>query len=334
MTNGTNELLLFVLGGLVLSIVLFSLQRRRKIEYIMLGVGLLLMLATLAFILLDQRFEPTQTAFASDQQPGAAALLLPNTATLDTPTPDPPEDESSSTAPVPATSEPAPTPTSMPPATLGPTPLPQAQAIVRASMVNVHEGPSARKDPESGEDIYKPITTKGRGEVLGVLGRGILDNPWVQVQLDGDRTGWVSAALGFVELTVPIETLPLVGWYPPTSVLQKTIPLDGPHALKVVNEEEQDVVIVLAQDGNPIVVLYVRAGGDSTAVALPDGTYEVFDSRGANWNGREFMTDAQRTRRYELLPFALGESGNPVTGILTIDSTTCWRRPGSSNCWS
>jgi hypothetical protein len=206
----------------------------------------------------------------------------------------------------------------MPTATLDPTPLPQA--IVQEELVNVREGPSARKDPESGEDIYKPIVTKKRGEVLEVIGRGILDDPWVQVRLDGDRTGWVRTAPGFVELTVPIETLPLVGWYPPTSVLQKAIPLEGPHFLKVVNEGEQDAVVVLAHDGKAVVVLYVRAGGEYTAVGIPDGTYVVFKSRGANWNGREFMTDAQRTRRNEPLPFARSESGNPVMWTLTIAS--------------
>lgn len=317
-------LLLLLLAGIVLPVVVFFLLHQGKITYTALVAGVLavlMMLTTLAVLMQHQRSESPQTAFGAEQQPDATALLLPSTATLDILTPRAPEDEAPSTAPVLATREPVPQPTTMPTATFVPTSLPQAQAIVRRELVDVREGPSAGKDPESGEDIYKPILTKGQGEVLEVLGRGILDDPWVQVRLDGERTGWVRTAPGVVELTVPIETLPLVGWYPPTSVLQTTRPLEGPHALKVVNEGEQDVVIVLAQNGETVVVLYVRAGEDYTAVGIPDGTYEVFDIQGANWNGREFMTDAQRTRWDEPLPFVLGESGKPVVWTLTIDST-------------
>ncbi len=157
--------------------------------------------------------------------------------------------------------------------------------------------------------------------MLEVVGRGFLDNPWVQVRLDGDRTGWVSTDPTYAKLTVPIETLPLVAWYPPNSVLQKVpMTLDGPHVLEVVNNGEQDAVLVLAQNGDPVIVLYVRAGADYTAFGVPDGTYEVFDSRGANWNGREFMTDAQRSLWDEPLLFALDESGEPGGWTLTLDA--------------
>jgi len=208
----------------------------------------------------------------------------------------------------------------MPTATPEPTPTPLAQAIVRGEAVNVREGPSARKGP-NGQDIYRPIERKQRGDVLEVLGRGILDNPWVQVRLDGDRTGWVSTDPAFAELTVPIETLPLVGWYPPTGILQTTTLLNGSHDLEVVNNRTRDTVLVLAQDAKPVVAVYVRSGDQGIVSGIPDGTYEIFDSTGADWNGREFMMNAQRFRWREPLPYELSEDGSATIWTLTVGAS-------------
>lgn len=229
-----------------------------------------------------------------------------------------PTEEPTATEEIVATEEPTEEPVATEEATAAP-PAEPVKAIVRNTTVNIREGPSARKDA-NGQDIYRIITTRNQGDELEVLGRGFLDFPWVQVRIEGEQTGWVSADPAFAEVAVPLESLPLVSWYPPDSILQRTIELDGPHSMEVENLGERDAVLVLAQELNPVLAVYVRAGQTYTVDGIPNGTFDVFDSRGGNWNGREFMSDASRSKWTEPLPFANNENGNPIIWTLTLDS--------------
>ena len=211
------------------------------------------------------------------------------------------------------TRTPKPTPTiqplstAIPPtSTPEPTPTQQPQAHVLAGPLNVREGPSRS---------YPVITQKQTGDALDVIGRSITDQPWVQVRLSPDRTGWVSANPELAQLSVAIDTLPLAGWYPPTGILQQVNVLKGVNAFKIENDGESDVVVVLAKDARPIVTSYVRGKTDFTIEGIPDGTYEVFYSRGTNWDGQEFMDTSQRAKFVDPFPFETAQTGPSIWTI-------------------
>ena len=187
-----NLLLLGMLTGIVVPIVLFFLQHRGTFEYLVFGVGVLMILVTLAIVMLEQRSEPPQPAFGTDQQPGAAALLLPSTSpeTQAPPAPSaaPSGPVSSTTASVPvATRTVAPfldAPTPGPTEDEAPGAAPEALVgTVRAEVANV------RRDPAPVSPI---VGTVARSDELIVIGT---EEGWYQVRL-GERHAPQSALRG------------------------------------------------------------------------------------------------------------------------------------------
>ncbi len=176
-----NLLLLVMLAGILLPMVLFFSERRGKVEYIVFGAGVFMILATLAILMLQQRSEDPQTAFGTDQEPGAAALLLPSTSTETQAPPDP-----SATSKAPASSATASTPVAAETVDAtrdAPTPRPTED-----------EAPSA--SPESLISTVRVGTANVRREPAAnspIVGTVALDDELVVIDIEN---GWYLVRLG------------------------------------------------------------------------------------------------------------------------------------------
>ena len=191
-----NLLLLVLLTGILFPAVLFFRERRGRIEYIVFGTGVLIILGTLAILTLEQRSEDPQTALDSDQELGAPALLLPSTSTetqapvSSTSTPERPAASATATAPVAAGTAGArastpvavgtvgatrDAPTSRPTEDEAPGASPEALiSTVRVGTANV------RREPAANSPVVGTVALNDELVVLDSL------NGWYQVQL-GER---------------------------------------------------------------------------------------------------------------------------------------------------
>ena len=191
-----NLLLLVMVAGIVLPAVLFFLERRGRIEYMVFGAGVLIILATLAFLMLEQRSETPQTAFGTDQQASAAALLLPSASVEVQGLPDPgatperPASSATATAPLAASTAGATASTPVAAETVGatrdvPTPRPTEDEAPGASpealISTVRVGTAnVRREPAANSPIVGTVALNDELVVLDFL------NGWYQVRL-GER---------------------------------------------------------------------------------------------------------------------------------------------------
>lgn len=161
---------------------------------------LVILAGSLTSCLLFRRTTPTETPVAAVFT--ATATLLPPTST---PMPAPPTDT------------PAPTATG----TLVPTPQPTATpaaptARVTADILN------ARAEPNTDSEI---LTKLQQGTMLPVVGRNIAGD-WVLITLSDGTEAWLSA--DWVELSVPIDSLPIKEVAPPTETPVPATPTPTP----------------------------------------------------------------------------------------------------------
>ncbi len=181
-----NLLLLAILAGILIPAGLFFRERRGRMEYIVFGTGVLTILATLAILIVQQRSEPPETTLGAEEEPGAAALLLPDTETPVSPTSPPEQPAASATVSTAAADEtaaatpdvPAPRPTEdgAPPASPeAPPAAPEAPVTtVRVGTANV------RREPAANCPVVGTVALNDELVVLDSL------NGWYQVQL-GER---------------------------------------------------------------------------------------------------------------------------------------------------
>ncbi len=265
--------------------------------------GIALLAAGYGFGARGSAKEPQVMAIA--QPPVVAAAV-----TTETPTSEPSPTADPTATPRP-TKTPRPTATPRPTSTPLPTATPLPQVAVQRPQLNVCEGPD--------KDKYIAITAVPAGTAFEVLGKSYTSQRWVQVQL-GDRTGWVYA--DFTDLSSDVyNSLPARGWWPATGVIQRPDKRRGEGRFKIENEGQRDAVVVLTKDEQPHVVVYVRAGDVFTVEGIPDGTYEVLDMTGSDWNGREFLTLGRRSRFVEPFPFVTTATQYPGW-VITLGSTS------------
>ena len=211
MTDGL--LLLVLIDGLVVVVLLFSRKERETLEYLVFGAGVLIILATLVIWWVEQRSEPPQTALGIEQEPGAAAPLLPGTETQApvSPTSTPQRPAASATASTPVAAKtvaatpdvptPRPTedeaPTSSPEGSTASPEAPPASSEAPVTTVRV-ESANIRREPTRTSPIVGNVARNDELVVLNV------QNGWVLVQL-GERhapssvlrggQGWISGEL-------------------------------------------------------------------------------------------------------------------------------------------
>ena len=92
--------------------------------------------------------------------------------------------------------------------------------------------------------------------------------------------------------------------------------------LTVDNGNELDAVVTLAQAGAPAVSMYVRHGAKATLNRIPDGSYQVFFTVGADWNGEDrlFTRSCGFSKFDDLASYATTQDGGR-TRYVTYDVT-------------
>ncbi len=65
-------------------------------------------------------------------------------------------------------------------------------------------------------------------------------------------------------------------------------PGSGEGEITAENGADHDTVVTLSQDGRAVGSFYVARGETAQMTNIPDGTYDVFFTSGADWNGDEF----------------------------------------------
>lgn len=248
-------------------------------------VGLLLGLAACSV------FSPQSTTALETQI--AAKIYATLTASAPTPLPPP------TTAPAPS-------------ATPGPTISPTAltQAIVRANLLNLREGPGTN---------YLVLQTLKANDKLGVVAQ-YNNCAWYKVKAPDGSLGWVLGDPTYIETTIDCRLLAHGAFRPPNG----TVVLDartrgGNGQLQIENGGALDALVILVgSDGKPLVAFYVREKENFTLFNIPDGNYQLFFAKGNSWDGmdRVFM-DQIAIRKINL----------PLEFTTTNTSTPVWKIP-------
>jgi hypothetical protein len=129
---------------------------------------------------------------------------------------------------------------------------------------------------------------------------------------DAEATSGLRTALATVHGKLPAGrdalTLPAAGQKPGSrpdnGELLRADQLDGDGQLKVQNGGN-DAVVTLSKKGKPVVSVYIRANKDITVKGVRDGSYTVFFTSGARWDGkvRAFGRDCTFQRIQEQAAF-------------------------------
>lgn len=183
------------------------------------------------------------------------------------------------------------------------TPIPLPQAVVQIAKLNVREGPGTQYKP--------PRTQVNAKDSLTILGHAP-GQPWIKVRLSDASEGWISAAPGHVTLSVPIDSLPVAYFRPPSGIVQSTKQLTGRGQLKILNDSSEDDVITVARDKSLLAAVYVRAGETYLVDKIPDGAYTVFISSGSDWDGHKFNREMQSERFEDTFPYTTRREGDKV----------------------
>ncbi|MFB9719093.1 hypothetical protein [Planobispora longispora] len=88
----------------------------------------------------------------------------------------------------------------------------------------------------------------------------------------------------------------------------------GRGSMKVHNGGKQDAVVVVTRGGKRVLSFYVRKKGRTTISGMRDGTYRVFYTTGADWDGkaRAFTRSCDFTEFGKKVPFKTTYSGGYV----------------------
>jgi uncharacterized protein YgiM (DUF1202 family) len=200
-----------------------------------------------------------------------------------------------------ATARPTITPT--PPPSLTPVP----DAVVAGATVNLREGP--------GTD-YAVLGQVSRAEALRVAGQS-KNCGWLKVTTSSGTTGWVSGDPALVRLQRPCQGLPHGTYRPPTGLL-KVGPGGGLGELSVENGTANDGLAVLTTTaGQTVMAAYIRSNTTYKLSAIPDGTYRLYFSTGAGWDGDDSrFTERPRFSRFEdPFPFKTTETTYTIWNV-------------------
>ena len=230
------------------------------------------------------------TAVPTIAVPTTAATATPSVTASPTRTP-------SDTPTVASSATPSATPSAT--ATVLPGTLPEAVVkVIRLSLRSAPGNPS-------------PLGYAEEGTRLKVLGRA-RGQQWVLAQLNDSLQGWMPAGPDQLELTVPLDALPVRFYRPGTDIIAGNADLDGIGALVIRPHPTQDRVVILVSTQLTVSAVYVRAGEKYTLARVPDGSYTLYTGSGQDWDGFEFETLAAY-QRFDL-PFVYKTS----TGSYTV----------------
>jgi hypothetical protein len=85
-------------------------------------------------------------------------------------------------------------------------------------------------------------------------------------------------------------------------------PDSGRDRMTVENGPDHGSVVTLAQDGRAVASLYVTQGETALMSYIPDGTYGIFFTSGADWDGREFTRSCTFQRFDKPVTFPAGRT--------------------------
>lgn len=110
---------------------------------------------------------------------------------------------------------------------------------------------------------------------------------------DADPTSALRDALAAVTAKLPKPRLTLtlpaadqeVGSRPPNGKLIRAGDRDGPSALQIDNGGSNDALVTLSKGSKPAISVYVRKGKETTVRGVPNGSYAVYFTFGAAWDG-------------------------------------------------
>jgi hypothetical protein len=139
---------------------------------------------------------------------------------------------------------------------------------------------------------------------------------------DADGTSAIRNALAAVSAKLPddLPTLALPsagqkgGSRPPNGKLIRAGNGDGRGELTIDNGGSHDAVVSLSEGRKPAISVYVRRGKKYTVKGVPDGSYTVFFTGGADWDGtaRAFGRDCAFQRFEDPVPFRTIQSATQI----------------------
>jgi len=168
-----------------------------------------------------------------------------------------------------------PSPTDTPQASA--TPLPRA--AVEAATLNVREGPDTN---------YAVLTMLKQKDEVAVIGE-FNQCSWLKIRLNDGTIGWAKAGPGYLKLPGDCGLIPHGTFRPANG----TIVFDqrkqrGMGQLTVDNGTASDGLVVLVNGTNkPLIGFYVRGKNQFTLSGIPDGNYQIFFTKGDEWDGED-----------------------------------------------
>lgn len=157
------------------------------------------------------------------------------------------------------------------------TATPFAAGVVRPATLNLREGPGLQ---------YTVLGGLKSEEKVYVLGE-FLNCSWIKIRsLTGD-VGWVKGDYGYIKYDTPCASLPH-GTFRPLSgvfVVDRRSSY-GLGSIIVENGTQDDAIVVITgADKKPLASFYVRKAEKFTLKSLSDGSYMLYFTTGAEWDG-------------------------------------------------
>lgn len=212
----------------------------------------------LALLMAQSACSPSPAELAAVSTRIAADIFARQTAAAPTPTP-------------------SRTPTLTPTPSRTPSPTPMPDAVILQRVVALYDGPGSQ---------YGYLADLRTGQRLEVLG-GYEQCAWLKVSEASGLEGWVRNESELVTLNLECPAIPSGTFRPYTGslVVDRRLP-GGKSQLVIDNGGFRDGVVVLTNSsGEPIVACYVRLSSKYTFIGIPDGSYRILVSTGAEWNG-------------------------------------------------
>ena len=189
------------------------------------------------------------------------------------------------------------TPTPTVPPTETPTATPTQSAVVSGSVIDVREGPGTE---------YLKQGRLNKNEELDIIGQ-FKDCAWLKVSSrNQSMIGWIPGDKGYVELRITCENIPLGTFRPLTGVIKPNQRGGGYGELTVDNGTTEDGVVILTLSDDPVMAAYIRSGDSFTMKGIRNGTYYLYFSKGAEWNGKAFTTTPSHQKFEDAFEFTSG----------------------------
>lgn len=177
-------------------------------------------------------------------------------------------------SPIPPTSTPLPAPS----ATSTNVPVVVPDAVVKATSLNVYDGPSLFND-RMGSLVL--------GQELKITGQ--YDNcAWLKGSTADGSEGWVNADPADLEFNLECSEVPIGTYRPVNGTIlndQRGNTANFLGELEVDNGTADDGLVVITQmDGSVVIAFYVRAKSSFTLTGIPDDNYWVYVANGQGWD--------------------------------------------------